>query len=99
MASSYFLYKLIPPRPSFPVDMSETEAAIMTEHFAYWQDLINRDSVLIYGPVADPNGAWGLAIVTADGESEVREIGAADPAVSSRLATFDVLALPDAIMK
>jgi hypothetical protein len=33
---SHFLYKLIPPRSTFPGDMTEAEGAIMQEHFAYW---------------------------------------------------------------
>ena len=34
--TSYFVYKLIPPRPTFPVDITDAEAAIMQQHFAYW---------------------------------------------------------------
>jgi hypothetical protein len=33
---NHFLYKLIPPRPSFPADMFEAEGAIMQAHFGYW---------------------------------------------------------------
>ena len=40
----YFLNKLIPPRPTFPQDMTEVEGKVMQEHVAYWQDLANRKS-------------------------------------------------------
>lgn len=99
MTSAHFLYKLIPPRPGFPADLNETEAAVMARHFAYWEDLIGQGSVLIYGPVADPAGSWGLAIVAADDEAEVRKLGASDPAVTSQIATFTVMAMPDAISR
>lgn len=33
---NHFLYKLLPPRPAFPMDMTDAEGAIMQEHFAYW---------------------------------------------------------------
>ena len=36
----YYAYKLFPPRPSFPADITEAEAAIMTEHIAYWTGLL-----------------------------------------------------------
>ena len=73
--SSYFAYKLIPPRPSFPVDMTHTEAAIVQDHFVYWQKLLSQGTAVLYGPVADPAGAWGLAIVEAGTADEVRAGG------------------------
>jgi uncharacterized protein len=35
---AHFLFKLIPPRPTFPGDMTEEEGAIMEDHFGYWAD-------------------------------------------------------------
>jgi len=35
---SFFLRKLIPPRPAFARDMTEAEAGVMQEHVAYWTD-------------------------------------------------------------
>jgi hypothetical protein len=55
---SHFLYKLIPPRPTFDRDMNEAEATIMGQHAAYWQDQIERGSAIVFGPVADPARAW-----------------------------------------
>ena len=37
-----FVYKLVPPRGTFPSDMSEGEAAIMAQHFAYWERFEQR---------------------------------------------------------
>ena len=96
---NHFLYKLIPPRPTFDKDMSETEAAIMGRHVAYWQRLTERGSAIVFGPVSDPAGAWGLAVVEADTNEQVRALGDADPAVVSGLARFEVCALPGAIVR
>jgi uncharacterized protein len=73
--SSYFVYKLVPSRPAFAADMTDAEAAVMGEHFAYWQALLSRGTAVMYGLVADPAGTWGLAVVEADTPDEVRALG------------------------
>ena len=75
----HFLSKLISPRASFPHDMSEAEAALMQQHAAYWMDLMDKGKAVAFGPVADPAGFWGLALVEADSEPEKRALAAADP--------------------
>jgi len=96
---SYFLYKLTPPRPSFMMDMTPAEAATMAEHFEYWQRHVDAGRVVVYSPVADPDGAWGLAVVRANSEDEVRALGEDDPAISSTMATFDVYPMPGAVVR
>jgi hypothetical protein len=59
----YFLYKLTPHRPGFGTDLTEHEAAIMGRHVEYWQPLAEAGTAVAFGPVADPAGLWGLAIV------------------------------------
>ncbi len=88
--TQFFVYKLIPPRPTFAVDMSEEERAIMGAHGAYWRRLLDARTAVVFGPVLDPAGVWGLAVVEARSVDDVRAIGAADPAVSSGVASFDV---------
>ncbi len=95
---NHFLYKLIPPRPTFDSDMSETEQAIMRRHVLYWQRLTERRTALVFGPVGDPAGVWGLAVVEADSTERVRALGHADPAVTSGVARFEVCPMPDAIL-
>jgi len=53
-----FVFRLIPPRPSFSSDMSEGERATMMEHIAYWSALAEEGNVLAFGPVDDPSGAY-----------------------------------------
>jgi len=53
---AYFFFKLVPPRPSFPQDMTEAEGELMKRHAAYWQSLLDKGFVLVFGPVLDPKG-------------------------------------------
>jgi uncharacterized protein YciI len=95
---NHFLYKLIPPRPTFDQDMSEDEQAVMGHHVAYWQQLAERGTALVFGPVSDPAGAWGLAVVEAETITEVRVLADDDPAVVSGLARFEIYPMPGAIV-
>ena len=77
----YFLYKLISPRPTFPADITIVEEKLMQEHIAYWKELAERKIAVIYGPVFDPKGAYGIAIVEVEGDALVHEIALKDPAI------------------
>ncbi|MEJ2871768.1 YciI family protein [Actinomycetospora sp. OC33-EN08] len=75
-------YRLIAPRPSFAQDMDEREAAVMGEHATYWYGLVERGTAVLFGPVADPAGFWGLAVVETGSDDEAARIRDADPAVA-----------------
>jgi uncharacterized protein len=77
----YFLFKLIGPRPTFAQDMTAEERNLMQEHSAYWRNLLDQDIAIIFGPVMDPNGAYGLGIVKVDAQEETRALIAGDPAI------------------
>ena len=96
---AHFFYRLNAPRPTFPEDMSDDEGAAMAEHVGYWQELMAGGSVVVFGPVADPAGAFGMAVVEADDVSHVAAIGDADPAVARGVCTYDVLAMPSAFTR
>jgi uncharacterized protein len=97
--TSYFVYKLIPPRPTFPVDMTDAEAAIMQQHFAYWKRFEERGIVVVLGPVLDPSGTWGLGVIAADDPNDINALGAEDPAVKSGMSTFEVAAMADPFIR
>jgi uncharacterized protein len=94
---SLYLYKLIPPRPSFAQDMNEAEAGIMQRHFGYWQSHVDAGTALVYGPVADPAGTWGLAILRAETQQTARQLATGDPAIAEGLGTFELFELPEAV--
>jgi uncharacterized protein len=68
--TNYFVYKLIPPRPTFPVAMTDAEAAIMDQHFAYWW----RFDVVL-GPVLDASGTCGLGVIAGDDPNDITALG------------------------
>jgi uncharacterized protein YciI len=84
----HFLLRLVPPRASFPQDMSEAEREVMRVHADYWRDLTGKGTCLVYGPVLDASSPWGLAIVETESEQDTRQLFEADPAVSSGTCTF-----------
>ncbi len=94
MNPSLFVYRLIAPRTTFVADMTEVEKAIMGEHAAYWKELFESGRVVVFGVVIEPAAPWGLAVVEADSEDQVRAIGSADPAVNKRLCTFEIGVMP-----
>jgi uncharacterized protein YciI len=94
----HFVYKLIPPRPTFDVDASDEEQAIMARHVGYWQRLMDSGSVVIFGGVSASSGAWGLGVIKAEHEEELHDIAAEDPAVKSGLCTYEVGTMPAAVV-
>ena len=67
-ARGFFLIRLLPPRPTFLVDMNEAEQRVMGEHAGYWKKLLDEGVAFAFGPVADPKGAWGVGIIEVEGE-------------------------------
>ena len=96
----YFLCKLIPPRTTFPADITPAEGAIMAAHGAYVRTLIANGTGLVFGPVADPAGTWGLGVVKAENESAAREILQADPVSQSNSGfRYELYSLLSAIVR
>jgi uncharacterized protein YciI len=77
----YFL-KLNPRRPTFSHDMTPEERTIMTQHVAYWTDLMAKGLVVVFGPVFDPKGAYGIGVVEMESEERLLEFIKNDPAAT-----------------
>jgi uncharacterized protein YndB with AHSA1/START domain len=96
-AASRFLCRLLPPRPTFAQDMTAEEAAVMKEHMAYWEKRLHEGTAIVFGPVADPKGAWGLGVVRMADEAAVRVFEASDPAIQSKRGfRYEILPMPSA---
>jgi hypothetical protein len=97
---NHFLYRLIPPRPTFLEDMSETEGTIMEAHFGYWAGVITERQAVAYGPVMDPAGVYGVAVLEVVDEATARSIAANDPANKSNGGfRFELHPMVDAIVR
>lgn len=90
MSKQHFFVKLIPPRPTFPMDMTAEEKLLMQEHVHYTREKFAEGKVLIYGPVMAPTGAFGMAVFEAADEAEVRGILQNDPTVRAGLNRFEI---------
>ena len=80
MDKQYFFLKLNPPRPTFMMDMTADEKAIMQKHVAYWSELLNENIAIVFGPVLDPKGGHGVGVVSVNNEDHLKQIIARDPA-------------------
>jgi uncharacterized protein YciI len=87
---STFVFRLVAPRPTFALDMTDEEREIMGRHAAYWQPLIDAGRMVVFGPVLDGTGSWGLGVVEADDEDEVRLFASSDPVVTTGTADIEV---------
>ncbi len=81
MSQTFFL-RLLPPRPTFATDMSDEERALMGQHVAYVRRFFDEGKVLMFGPVLDPEGAFGIAVLQAESQAEVDSFIANDPTVA-----------------
>jgi len=97
---NYFFCRLNAPRPTFSQDMTPEEFALMQAHVAYWSGLTAKRTVIAFGPVADPKGAWGLGVVEVEDEDEVRGIVDNDPVMKAGAGfSFDVYPMPRVISR
>ncbi|GAC1598168.1 MAG: hypothetical protein NVS3B21_23450 [Acidimicrobiales bacterium] len=87
---STFVFRLKSPRPTFALDMTDDEREIMSRHAAYWQTLVDSGQMVVFGPVLDGTGSWGLGVVEADDEEELRAFAAGDPVVTTATATLEM---------
>jgi len=100
MDKKHFALKLIPPRPSFAMDMTDEERQVMQQHIGFWSDLMNKGIAIVFGPVLDPNGVYGLGIVSVDHEDQVADITKNDPAATiNRYEVYPMMAITAASNK
>jgi uncharacterized protein YciI len=58
---------------------------------------LHEGTAIVFGPVADPKGAWGVGIVRAADEAAVHALEASDPAIQSKRGfRYEVLPMPSA---
>lgn len=89
---STFVFRLKAPRPTFALDLSDDEREIMGRHAAYWRPYVDSGRMVVFGPVLDDTGSWGLGVIEAEDEDEdeLRAFAARDPAVTSGTADMEI---------
>jgi uncharacterized protein YciI len=63
--------------------MSDEEREIMGRHAAHWKPYLDSGRMVVFGPVMDDTGSWGLGVVETDDEDEVRAFAEKDPVVTT----------------
>jgi uncharacterized protein len=85
-----FVLRLMAPRPTFALDMNDEERQVMARHAAYWQPFVESGQMVVFGPVLDSTGSWGLGVVEADDEEELRSFAAGDPVVTTGTGSVEL---------
>ena len=80
MEGKPYLLKLFAPRPTFHLDMTDTEKEVMQRHGLYWRELLDQGIAIAFGPVMDPKESWGVAILQAPDDEHANAIMSGDPA-------------------
>ncbi len=86
----HFFVKLIPPRPIFADDMTNGERGLMIQHVERCQEHFDVGMVVVYGPVLAPSGSFGMAVMEAEQEADVRRIMEDDPSVKAGMNSFEI---------
>lgn len=95
----WYLLRLIATRPDFAFTMSDDEQATMARHSSYWHNYLADGTALIYSPVADPAGPWGLCIAQAEDNDAARTLTDNDPAVIEGVGHYEILELFSPILR
>jgi len=70
--------------------MTDEERQIMARHADHWRPLVDSGQMVVFGPVLDGTGSWGLGVVEADDEQEIRAFAERDPVVTTGTAHIEV---------
>lgn len=82
-AMATFVFRLINPRPTFAQDMTDEERDVMARHAAHWKPYLDSGQMVVFGPILDDTGSWGLGVVEAADEQELRAFAAKDPVITT----------------
>lgn len=70
--------------------MTDQEREIMVRHAAHWQPFIDSGQMVVFEPVLDETGSWGLGVVESADEDALRAFVQTDPVVTTRTATIEM---------
>ena len=62
------------PRPTFHLDMTDAEKQVMQQHVAYWTEKGELGIAVVFGPVLDPKGVYGIGIYRVDDLAHMRRL-------------------------
>ena len=96
-----YLYKIQPVRPEMLTEgPTETESQIVSDHFSYLKDLMERGAVILAGRTQNNDySSFGIIIFKAESEDQAREIVRNDPAVKNNVMRAELYPYRIALLK
>jgi hypothetical protein len=68
----------------------------MGKHVAYWSEKATQGIAIVFGPVMDPKGVYGIGVYQVQDEPEMRQLLEHDPA--NGLLQYEVLPMARAVV-
>ena len=68
----------------------------MNAHVAYWSEKAQKGIAIVFGPVMDPAGVFGMGVYEVADESEMHSMLADDPA--NGLLSYECFPMPRAVV-
>ncbi len=84
------------PRPTFHLDMTTEERELMQRHVAYWTAIAERGLAVVFGPVLDPQGVYGVGVYRVDDMAHMQRLLDDDPARG--LLRYDAFEMPRVVL-
>jgi hypothetical protein len=83
-------------RPTFHLDKTAEEQDLMRRHVAYWSAKADRGLAVVFGPVLDPSGVYGIGVYRVEDLAHMHRLLADDPA--GALLKYEVYEMPRAVV-
>jgi hypothetical protein len=99
-AMRYFYCKLHAPRPNFALTLTPAELKLMQDHGAYLRAFVEKRWLVAFGPVADPQGFFGLGVWEVPDDVDVAALSAEDPVIKSGLGfRYEIHPMPNLVAR
>lgn len=97
----HYLYKIQPVRlEMFSEGPTEAESRIVSDHFSYLKDLVERGAVILAGRTLNNDySSFGIIIFKAESEDQARETVRNDPAVKNNVMRAELYPYRIALLK
>ena len=92
-----FVYIYKPQKENFNETATEEENKIISQHFLYLKNLLERKILILAGP--ETNAKFGIAVLETQTEEEAKKIMENDPAVSNKVFTAELFPFRVSLMR
>jgi uncharacterized protein len=95
-----YVLRLIAPRPTFMRDMTPEEGELMQAHVRYLRERMTEGKVVVFGPVLDASGPYGLVVAQLADTEAPTAIADNDPVIKSgRGFRYEISPMPNCVVR